>query len=375
MNFLETAEDEHLLAYFDVQNLSVDHSLIVSEIEQYKDLIFSPNNLHHIYFKDDCDIKTIELIKDLLSISEYVDDSRIDKYILLNLSSEEIDEILNSTFEFPDTWKLPYELVNQRFYLTDIPNFRSLKAFINKLTNKSLSPLEQLMTVYDQIKLMDYQTENEVHQLPDIISKRKANSYEMNKLLSYILNYFGFKTFIVKTKSKSGVSYITLVEVTDSKYNINGMYLFDPSMDNLSKENYRKENIRRINYNFFGISLPQFKRLRYKEMLTGIMSMLSIDDSSYSNEKIETSKSVKLLKEKEMILKNFRKNYQQLHQQLINTKSLDIEIILKITEVLYPNNDSKYKDMLKENFEIRKEELFFKDIDEELSELINSEEF
>ena len=67
MNILESKEIDDSLSfdYFDVQNLLIDHSFSNEEIDNYKDLIFSPNSLRQIYFKGSCDLKTIELIKDL----------------------------------------------------------------------------------------------------------------------------------------------------------------------------------------------------------------------------------------------------------------------------------------------------------------------
>ena len=56
MNVLELEKDEEIFSYFDVQNLSVNHKSTPEDIEQYKDLIFSPNSLHQVYFKDDCDL-------------------------------------------------------------------------------------------------------------------------------------------------------------------------------------------------------------------------------------------------------------------------------------------------------------------------------
>ena len=89
MDYLEYSNDEDVFAYFDVQNLSIDHSLSSKEIEQYKDLIFSPNGLRQVYFKDSCDLKTILLIKNLLTISDYIDNFKVEKYVLINLSPED----------------------------------------------------------------------------------------------------------------------------------------------------------------------------------------------------------------------------------------------------------------------------------------------
>lgn len=372
MNLLETIENEDIFAYFDVQNLSIDHSLTLSEVEQYKDLIFSPNSLHQIYFKGSCNLETIELIKNLLTISEYADDSKIDKYILLELSDEDKKKLLEETYEFPSTWKLPYELVDDNFSLTDIPNYRTLQSFINKLSDSNLSSLEQIMKVYDSVKMMEYDSSDEVLLLPEIIRKKKANSFGMNKLFSYILNSLGYKTFIGEMKSKDVTSYITLVEIEDKKYGVNGIYLFDPSMDNLPKEKYPKDEVRRVNYNFFALPLEFITRLSYGERPTGMLLLLSID-LSYSLEKLDITNSSKIIKEKKRLLDTFSLTFEQLFNKLRETKQIPIETILSVNDALYSDKKEKYNDILKENYEIRKNELFTKNVEEELEEFVKEE--
>ena len=360
-------------AYFNVQNLLVDHSLTPIEIEEYKNLIFSLNNLQQVYFKDNCDIKTMETIKNLLTISEYIDDSNIEKYVLFNLSNEEKENFLNSNFENPDTWQIPYEKESDNYTLTDIPRFRVLKNYVKKLIDNNLSSVEEIMKVYDSVKMMDYKTDEEIIQLPLIVQENSADSYGMNKLFSYVLTEMGYKTFIGKTNQDGDASYVTLVLVDDSKYNIHGIYLFDPSMDTLSKEEYKKEDIRRINYNFFLIPLGFMEKLTFNDNLSGILSFLSIDDYNYSKEKIDNCKIPRLLKEKDKLLISFDKDYEDIYNIIKKSKKVDIDKIININDVLYKNKSENYNKMLKDNYSLRKDELFVKDRDEELEELIEEE--
>ena len=373
MNVLETSKDEEQFAYFDVQNLSIDHSLIMSEIDEYKDLIFSPNSLEQIYFKGDCDVETIELVKDLLSISEYVDDSRIDKYIILRLRGDEINRLLNSTYENPSTWNMPYERENDNYSLTDIPHYRAMNAFINRILNINLSTLEQVMKVYDEIKLMDFDQEEEFTSLPDLVIKRKANSYGMNRLFAYVLSTMGFKTFIGETIQNDVKSYVTLVEIKDEKYNIDGIYLFDPSMDTLSKDDYKSDSIRRINYNFFCIPLSFMSRLTYDEKLLDILSLLAIEDTDYSSEKLENSRSKSIRQSLEALLNSFRSDYETIHNRVRDSKEIDLSTIVRINDEVYSNKPEKYNEYLKENFTTRKKELFVKEVKEELEDFIEEE--
>ena len=195
----------------------------------------------------------------------------------------------------------------------------------------------------------------------------------MNKLFSYVLTEMGYKTFIGKTNQDGDASYVTLVLVDDSKYNIHGIYLFDPSMDTLSKEEYKKEDIRRINYNFFMIPLKFMGKLTFNDKLSGILSFLSIDDYNYSKEKIDNCKIPRLLKEKDKLLISFDKDYEDIYNIIKKSKKVDIDKIININDVLYKNKSENYNKMLKDNYSLRKDELFVKDRDEELEELIEEE--
>ncbi len=373
MNFLEFQNDKDVFAYFDVQNLSVDHPVSdQGEIEAYKDLIFSANSLHQVYFKETCDLDTINLIKDLLHISDYVDDFKVDKYILLNLSQDDIKKVLNATYENPQNWKLPYEIDDDNFVLTDIPRLRLLYSYVDKLKDSNLSPIEEIMKVYDEIKLYDYSEDEKNEQLPSILDKKCANSYGMNKIFSFILDKYGYHTYMGQTSSNGLIQYFTLVEVKDEKYNLDGIYLFDPSMDSLPKDIYPKQEIRRINYNFFAIPFSMISRLKYDNNIEGILSILSVPEDYYSYEKIDNCKDPKILKEKEKIEKAFNIDCKRLYSKLKNTKEIDVNIVAIINSKVYGSSLEKYGKILEENYNIRKEELFNKNVDEELKEIINN---
>ena len=370
MDFLDLSNDENIFAYFDVQNLSIDHSLLSKEIEQYKDLIFSPNGLKQIYFKDSCDLKTILLIKNLLSISDYIDNFKVEKYILVNLSDEDYNTLLNESYEYPTTWKMPYEIEDDKMIIADIPKIRLIDTFVKK-QKEDISSIEQVMKVYDTIKLFDYE-EDADERYPEVIISKKTNSRGMNRLFSYTLKKLGFKSFVGRVKTEEDISYVTLVAINDKKYRLSGIYLFDPSMDTLSKEKYSKDDLRRINYNFFGLNLDIMNRLKYKDKLQGILSILALDDLDYANEKIEVCKDKKTIKENIKLLKEFNMTFDELFEEIKNTKQIDIDKILSISDVLYTDKKEKYNDFLRENYNSRKEELFEKNTDEELEEFIEN---
>ena len=369
MDFLDYKDNEEFFAYFDIQNLSIDHSLTSKEIEEYKDLIFSPNGLKQIYFKDKCDLKTVLLIKNLLTISDYVDNFQVEKYVLLDLNKEDYNTLLNESFEYPITWKLPCEFENDNIVLLDIPKIRFIDTFVSKFDDPELSCAEKIMKVYDTIKLFDYEEDSD-ERYYSIIKNKKANSKGMNKLFSYTLNKLGYKSFVGTLKGDNEESFVTLVEVIDKKYKINGIYLFDPSMDTLSKDKYLKEDVRKINYNFFGLNIMTMNRLKYKDSLFGILSILSLEDIDYAQEKLDICQDKHIIRENQKITNIFKQSFSDLYNKLKNSKQIGVEKIVRINDSLYPEKKEKYNDYLIENYNSRKDELFDKNTEEELEDFI-----
>lgn len=355
-------------AFFDAPILHIDHSLLSKEIEVYKNLIFSQNNLEQIYFVDNCDLKTILLIKNLLTISDYIDNSKIEEYVLINLNKDEFELLVNAPYENPENWHLPYLVKDDDFYLTNIPNLRLIESFINEFNENDFSPLEIVMKIYDKVKLFNYD-DNIKSNIPEIIKSKCADSNGLNQVFSYILDKLNFKTFLIEVESDSN-SLVTLVLVDDKKYNINGIYLFDPSEDNLPKEKYKKD-IRRINYNFFGVNFFSLNNLNYEFRYKKLFGILAIDNYDCAKEKEEICKDSDILKEKEKVIKIFNLSFDELYNKLKNSNTIDIDIIIKINDVLYKEKDEKYNEYLKYNYNSRKEELFKKNTEEELNDYIN----
>ena len=357
-------------SFFDAPILHIDHSLLSKEIEIYKNLIFSPNNLEQIYFVDNCDLKTILLIKNLLTISDYVDNSKIEKYVLVKLKDNEIDSLINMSYEAPENWNLPYLTKDEDFFLTNMPNLRLVSSFIDEFKDSELSPLEIVMKVYDNIKLFNYD-EKFKSNIPEIIKNRCTDSMGFNQLFSYTLDRLGFKTYLGDVTTDTN-SLITLVSICDNKYGVDGIYLFNPSDDNLPKEKYKKD-IRRINYNFFGLNFFFLNNLNYNFKYKKILGILSLDNYDYAKEKEEICKDADILKEEDKIIKIFNLSFEDLYKKLKNSKNLDIDTIIKINDILYSGKDEKYNEYLEYNYNNRKDELFKKNKEEELKDYINYE--
>lgn len=374
MDFLEENDSDNLSLYFDVQNLSIDHSLSLDEIDKYKDLIFSPNSISQIYFKKGTDKESIEVIKNLLSISDYINDENVEKFVLIDMDKEELESFLNSSYENPSSWSLPYENNNISFTMIDIPMYRVLVSYIKSLENNDLSPLEMVMKVYDNVKMFDYVVEKDERTLPSVVLRKSANQKEYNELFSYILNYMGFKTFVGTIKSRDGkTSYVTLVDIKDEKHEIDGIYLFDPSMDTLSKEEYKDDEIRRINYNFFGLNTSMINKSKYEDRLSNVLGLIALDNYDYSYQKVNSTENKELLKEIKSLLKAFNLPYKEVYERIRNSISIDCEKIAEVNGIIKtttPELAEKNAMIIRENYKLRKKELFESDFEEELANIM-----
>lgn len=359
---------DNSLDYFNVQNLSFDHPLTPLEIDEFKSMIFSLNNLSQIYFKGNIDIKSIETIKNLLSISGYVDDKMIEKCVAVMLPRKDLDALLNSSYENPSTWQVAYDVEDNNYMIADIPKCRSFFSYIDRIKllakKENLSQFEIVLRVYDIIKLLEYDNSDmsdKVDLLPEIVRDDKASSFGFNKLFSYILTEFGINSFVGCEKSFSGIeSFITAVEIKDDKYGIDGIYLFDPSMDSLSKDIYKSDDIRMINYNYFGLRFSDIDYSIYKDSLSGVFGILAIDDFDYSNERRNSCKDVTTKKSFDSLEKTFSLSYRDLYDRIKNSALIPFDSIELAISNIYGENKNvpNYKELVKENYFSRKSELF-----------------
>ena len=378
LDVLESFNVGNSFDYFNVQNISFDHPLTVSELEEFKTIIFSLNNLQQIYFKGTIDVDSIETIKNLLAISGFVDDSLVEKYVVKIFSRDDMNRILSSNYDNPDTWHVAYDVNDNSFSLADIPKCRGFYTYIdriNLLSNiEELSDFEKILRVYDIVKMYDFSYDDSNISLPTIVENNYANSYGFNKLFSFILNNLGFSTFVGREKDKDGnISYVTLVDVKDEKYCIDGIYLFDTSMDSLPKDTYKNDDIRRINYNYFGLNLSDIDYSLYGDSLIGALSILAIEDFDYSLEKKNASRDSVVLKEFFELNKVFALKYKDLHERINSSSPISFDVISSAIENIYGenNNVNDYYSLIRENYDSRKNELFSLKTEEVLSKLLN----
>lgn len=376
---LDNLEYENdVIEFFDIQNLYFDHPLSNEELEELKTVVLGLNNLTQIYFKDNVDLITIEKVKNLLLMSSSVKDSKIEKVVTCNLKDEELNYLVNSSFENPNTWSIAYFHDGNNYLVDTIPRVREFLTYIEKIKNvirkERLSQLEKILRVYDIVKLIDYEESSKNYSLPEIVINNKSNTNGFNKLFSYILhslsinNYLGYIKGIDNKKSL-----ITIVAVSDSKYKIDGYYLFDPSMDSLPKDTY-KDNIRMINYNYFGLKLEDFMMNNYGDYLLGILGILAINDYDYAKEKLSVEKDIKVRRELNKISTTFRSDLETLHTLIHNIDRIDIKIICTLVSSIYGDTLGKdFIKVVKTNYNDRKKELFKENIHERFKRMLDKE--
>ena len=371
--------ESDVLEFFDIQNLYFDHPLSVEEINEFKTVMIGFSSLSQIYFKDNVDVASIEKIKNLLHLSSSLNDAKIEKVITCNLSEEETNYIVNSNYENPDTWSISYYRDGNNFLVDTIPRVREFFGYINKIRNiirkEKLTPLEKVFRVYDIVKLFDYVDDNKTYSFPDIIIDNKTNSKGFNKLFSYILNTFDIPNYVTTIKGVDGKkSYITLVAISDSKYKIDGYYLFDPSMDSLPKDSY-KDDVRMMNYNYFGLKLEEFNLNKYGDTLMGLLGILSISDYEYAKEKLSMDKDVKLRRELNKMFTIFRSNLDALYNLMHNVNSIDVNIICDLCDNVYGDKIRKdYKKIVKSNYLDRKKELFKETLQDKIGKMLDKKD-
>ena len=375
LDILESSENGYN-DYFNIQNLSFNHPLTDSELEEFRALIFSLNNLNQIYFKGTIDTNSIETIKDLLSISGFIDDSRVEKCIVATFSEEELNVILNSRYEHPDTWKVCYDVEDNNYMLADIPKCRTFFSYIEKIKlqieKENLSDFEKVLKVYDIVKLIEYNN-NSSDLLPDIVVNQEATSLGFNRLFTYILKSLGFKCFIGKEKlNNQKYTFVSMVNIHDEKYNIDGLYLFDPSMDSLSKEIYKNDDVRMINYNYFGLRLKDINNSTHGDYLIGALGILPIEDYDLSFSRYLNNKNNSTKKEFLSLNDIFGLSYEDLYEQIKKSPAITFETIETAINNIYGNSDNKenYNKLLRENYFSRKEELFNPTVDEMLEVML-----
>lgn len=159
---------------------------------------------------------------------------------------------------------------------------KQINEFISYIKSQNLSPMEEIMMVYDKVKLLESagnDTSLETRQLPDVIKSGKAVCAGYTNLFNEFLLRMGYKTCAVESYVDNVSHMHSLVEINDDKYDIHGIYNFDPTFDSLSNDN----DDRTMSYAFFGRSADEINHLRQQRIPRGIsIALMQGMDGKYN---------------------------------------------------------------------------------------------
>lgn len=350
-------------ALFHIPTLSFDHPLTLMEKNQLKDIIFYVLSLKQIYFKEGTDVKSVEFIRYLLEASTHLDDEKIEKYIFdPNIAKK----LLDCNFENPDTWQVVYRGSDQRNRLFSISDYRVLTLYFDtickEIKEKDLSVMEKLVLVYDIVKKY-YYSDDEHKSYLEIIKKKEASLMEFNYLFKEFLDRLDIPSYVGKVATKNGISYITMAHIVDSKYDIDGYYLFDPSSDTLPRGKYKSELVRRLNYNFFALRILDIDRLLTGDFLKDILGVFSLSDFELAKERFNILCEKFSKKELQLFFDTFGSDFEKLYQSMRESNEIGVEVISEVISTVYKEDELQddefsFWELFEKNYSIREKELF-----------------
>lgn len=337
-----------------IHTFSFDHNLKEEDLISLEENTKFYEKVNHIYFKEEIDIENIDKVRTLIETSNTLDDEKIEKYILIDYSNDELEKLLEINYLSPDTWHISYKRTDGIKDIYTITECRRLKDYFDKkITSslKKLSQLEQIGTIYDIVKLLDYKDEKNT--LLEINETNKTNSYGYNLLFQELLNRINISSYIEEAKSTER-RYLTAIDINDDKYKINGIYLFDPFMDSIPSEEY-EGNLRKINYNYFCLSFNKFHNTKYKDALSGILKIFYHINEKMFKDHLE---EIKLFDDKyiEKLNKTFKLDYIELYNKIKSTDDLEKEVLFTIIKEI--NTNQELVDLIEKNYDLKQEEMY-----------------
>lgn len=191
--------------------------------EELNDLLMNPNTIKEINCYN-LSTDNLEYVKYLIELSPYCKDDLITKNIYGNITPE----FIKDNYRYPETWNTTYKMKDDKYFLTSLVTHKKfaskLQGILNYLVKAKASPLEIIKVIYDEIKMLP---------------KEKSDS-ELESFIKGTDNYAVLLTFIFKTMGIRAVTIddYTFSYVIDSKYDVKGIYLFNPELDSQKREAY-----------------------------------------------------------------------------------------------------------------------------------------
>lgn len=191
--------------------------------EELKDLLMNPNTIKEINCYN-LSTDNLQYVKYLIELSPYCKDELITK----NIYGEITPEFIKDNYRYPATWNTTYKMKEDRYFLTSLVTHKKfaakLQGLLNYLVKEKASPLEIIKVIYDEIKMLP----------------KGQSTNELEAFIKGTDNYAVLLTFIFKTMGIRAVTVdnYTFSYVIDSKYNVKGIYLFNPEIDKENKLSY-----------------------------------------------------------------------------------------------------------------------------------------
>lgn len=159
---------------------------------------------------------------------------------------------------------------------------KQLNDFITYIKSQNLSPIEQVMVVYDRAKMFESagnDTSLEVRQLPDVMANNRAVCAGYTNFFNECMARLGYKNCAIESYIGNVSHMHSLVEINDDKYDIHGIYNFDPTFDSLD---INSED-RTMSYAFFGRSVEEINHLREQRTPRGVsIALMKGMDGKYN---------------------------------------------------------------------------------------------
>lgn len=289
----------------------------------------------------------------------------IEKYLKEDITRKDI------TFYYQENNKpiTPLELLNTSQTVNNI---------INEVTDTNLSPIESIMYVYDKLKGRIYKLDEEdYHNSSDVSQVLSGDaivcsgySNLFNAILRCI-NIPSIPLISIEANHQRSITYIK-----DTKYNIDGVYIFDPTWDRKKD----KDDTSYINkYNYFAIPLSLSNNTAKVDLYKTIN--LTFEDIINCNENITDEESIKTIEDIDNIFelvinKSFtdiitNANYfsssevmskvNQIYSYVISKIAKDNISIETFTKIIYNTRKVQYKNKIITSLNINEIKLAIRD--------------
>lgn len=233
------------LDYIDKEKCFYDlHTLKILEMfcdkeNTYYNYIF--NNAEYIILDSDDYLKILNYIKNNKEL--------LNMKILLPHQLKLNNENLESIEKYFKDFNNIYVSTESNVMPINIKDYRKTVEFINEFVleveSLNLSPLEQIMYVYDKVRNNIYTKEKEnessfeSRDLTKVLLGNKIVCVGFSKIFDIILKKLNINTMLydLNSRDKTGGHERNIAYVKDNKYNVEGIYYFDTTWDSKRKNN------------------------------------------------------------------------------------------------------------------------------------------